>query len=111
MLRREAVAQGLNRMIDGEPGLLISPACKVARKGMAGGYHFKRVAISGNIDRFRDVPDKNFYSHVCDAGMYVMLGGGEGRAVLGKQRRRERTAARPKQANSRYDPHRWRARA
>ena len=112
VLRREAVAAGLNRMIDGQPGLLISPACKVARKGMAGGYVFKRVSVGGHEDRYRDVPDKGRYSHICDAAQYVMLGGGEGRSVLGKERRRKRAAARPKEANSRYDPHQtWRVRA
>ncbi len=111
VLRREAVAAGLNRMIDGQPGLLISPACRVARKGLAGGYVFKRVSVGGHEDRFRDVPDKNLYSHVCDAGMYVMLGGGEGRSILGKERRRKRTASRPTKANSRYNPLRWRVRA
>ncbi len=35
-------AMALNRMVDGRPGLLISPKCKVTRKGMAGGYHYKR---------------------------------------------------------------------
>ncbi len=45
LLRREAVAGALNRMVDGQPGLLISPACKVTRKGMAGGCAFKRVQI------------------------------------------------------------------
>ncbi len=37
ILRREAVAMALTRMVDGQPGLLISPKCKITRKGMAGG--------------------------------------------------------------------------
>ncbi len=81
----------------------------MARKGMAGAYHYKRVRVQGQDDRFRDVPDKNMYSHICDAAQYVMLGAGEGRAVLGKERRRKRSAARPTKAHSKYNPFRWRA--
>src|SRR5262249_42499536 len=40
-IRREAVASALNRLIDGQPGFLLSPTCKVLRKGFAGGYHFR----------------------------------------------------------------------
>lgn len=76
VLRREAVAVALNRMIDGVPGLLISPRCEVLRKGMAGGYNYKRMQIVGD-ERFHDVPDKNRYSHPCEALQYLMLGGGE----------------------------------
>jgi hypothetical protein len=32
-LRREAVAACLTRLVDGEPGLLLSPQCKVLRAG------------------------------------------------------------------------------
>jgi hypothetical protein len=35
--RREAVAGTLSRLVDGKPGLTVSPACKVLRKGFAGG--------------------------------------------------------------------------
>ncbi len=76
-LRREAVATSLRRLIDGKPGLVISPTCKVARKGMAGGYYFKRVQVIGE-ERYMDEPYKNQYSHVCEAGQYAMLGAGEG---------------------------------
>jgi hypothetical protein len=56
-VRTEAVSAALTRMIDGEPGFLLHPDCKVTRKGMQGGYCFKRVAVAG--DRFRNEPDKN----------------------------------------------------
>lgn len=75
-IRTEAVSQPLRRMIDGEPGFLIHPDCKITRKGMQGGYMFKRVKVAGD-ERYRDMPDKNRYSHPCEAGQYVMLGNGE----------------------------------
>jgi hypothetical protein len=31
------VAGTLSRLVDGKPGLTVSPACKVLRKGFAGG--------------------------------------------------------------------------
>jgi len=80
-LRREAVAQPLSRLVDGDPGLLISPKCSMLRKAMGGGYCYKRVQVSGD-DRFHDKPDKNMYSHVADAAQYLMLGAGEGRALF-----------------------------
>lgn len=83
-IRREAVAGPLNRMIDGMPGLVISPKCKVTRKGMAGGYAYRRMQVAGD-ERYHDKPDKNKYSHPCEAGQYLMLGGGEGARVLGQK--------------------------
>ena len=46
-LRREAVATPLSRLVDGEPGLLISPTCTSLRKAMGGGYCYKRIQVSG----------------------------------------------------------------
>ena len=81
-LRREAVAGQMSRLaMDGKPGFLISPKCKVARKGMAGGYRYKRLQVSGD-ERFEDKPDKNKYSHPCEAGQYLMIGAGEGAALV-----------------------------
>lgn len=82
VIRREAVAGALTRMIDGQPGLLVSPRCKVTRKGMAGGYAYKRVQVTGD-ERFHDKPDKNKFSHPCEAGQYMMVGAGEGDRVIG----------------------------
>jgi hypothetical protein len=81
VIRREAVAEPLSRLIDGKPGLIISPTLTVTRKGMAGGYCYKRLQVAGD-DRFHDKPDKNKYSHPCEAGQYLMLGGGEGTEVI-----------------------------
>ena len=71
-IRREAVAQPLMRIIDGKPGLSISPKCKALRKGMAGKYCYRRVQVLGD-ERYHDKPDKGAYSHVCEALQYVML--------------------------------------
>lgn len=79
--RRESVAVALNRMIDGEPGMLVHPNCKSLRKGMAGGYNYKRIQVSGE-ERYRDVPDKNMYSHVAESLQYLMLGAGEAKTLV-----------------------------
>lgn len=80
-LRREAFAAPMSRLIDGEPGMLIHPQCRMLRKALAGGYCFKRVAVSGQ-DRYHDKPDKGMHSHVADAGQYLLLGMGEGKAIV-----------------------------
>ncbi|RLW63581.1 MAG: hypothetical protein B6D73_15180 [gamma proteobacterium symbiont of Stewartia floridana] len=85
ILRREAVAKALNTMVDGKPGLLISPGCINARKGMSGGYCYKRVQVSGD-ERYRDMPDKGQFSHICEAGQYLMIGAGEGADLIRKKR-------------------------
>lgn len=51
------------------------------RKAMGGGYSYKRIQVTGD-ERFHDKPDKNQYSHVAEAAQYLMLGAGEGRAIL-----------------------------
>lgn len=79
-VRTEVVAAALRRMIDGEPGFLIHPDCKVTRKGMQGAYAFNRVKVAGD-ERYRDMPNKNAFSHPCEAGQYQMLGQGEQRVL------------------------------
>lgn len=91
-LRVEAVVEPMGRLIDGRPGLVIDPRCKVLRKGMAGAYCYRRVAMPGG-DRYQDKPDKGIYSHVCEALQYAMLGGGEGKLLI----KRPRDPSRPRQ--------------
>lgn len=80
-LRHGALGACLSRMIDGKPGLIISPTLKVTRKGLAGGYCYKRVQVSGD-ERFHDKPEKNKYSHPVEAGEYMLIGAGEGQALV-----------------------------
>jgi len=68
-------------MIDGKPGMIVSPNCTAFRKGMKGGFHYKRVQVAGS-ERFHDKPDKNKYSHVCEAGEYMALVAGEGDQII-----------------------------
>lgn len=81
--RRDAVAGSMSRMIDGQPGYLLHPDCRVLRKAKQGAYCLRRLAVVGQ-ERFKDAPDKNEFSHVAEAEQYMMLGGGEGKRVVGR---------------------------
>lgn len=85
-LRREAVASLLRTLTDGVPAYVVHPECKSLRKAMQGAYSLQRIQSPG-AERYRDAPMKNQYSHVAEAAQYMALGGGEGRAVIGKPRR------------------------
>lgn len=71
--RKAAVDQLLTRLTTGgKPALIIDKnKCKRLIKGFISGYSFKRRA--GYNDLYRDVPDKNQYSHVHDALQYGAL--------------------------------------
>ena len=71
--RIAAVNSYIIKLVDGEPGYLISRKCPFLRKGKIGGYQYKRVQMSGEA-RFKDKPDKNKYSHPADAEQYLALG-------------------------------------
>jgi hypothetical protein len=84
-IRRESIAVPMGRLIDGEPGFVIHPEMLVARKGFSGGYHYARIQVAGD-ERYHDKPVKNVYSHVIEANEYGMLGGGEGKALIRRER-------------------------
>lgn len=101
-IRRQALDRPLTRTIMGKPGFLISPNCKVSRKGLAGGFCYKRVPVAAGDDRYRDVPDKTIFSHVCEAGEYGLMDGGE-HAVINPQG--NKTAMQPAvQVKATWDP-------
>lgn len=80
LLRREALAAPLSRLVDGEPGLLIDPGCRTLRKGLSSKFIYKRVQVVGD-EKYHDVPDKNFWSHICEAAEHAMVGAGEGKLL------------------------------
>ena len=84
-IRKESLSAPLARMIDGEPGLLVDPSCTVTRKGLSSKYVYKRVQVVGD-EKYHDKPDKNFWSHICEAAQHAMVGAGEGKLLLHRPR-------------------------
>ena len=82
-IRREVVANYMMRLdVTGKPAFIITPGAPTLRKACSGGYRYKRMQVSGE-DRFKDVPDKNRFSHVADSLQYLMLGAVGDDAVIG----------------------------
>ena len=83
-LRLEAVSSQLTKMVEGKPAFLVDRRCTQLVKGFEGGYQYRRMEVSG--ERYSDKPDKNMFSHIHDALQYMMLGAGEGRALMNTQK-------------------------
>ena len=71
--RRDAVARFLTMLVDGKPGLLISPTCHYLIKGFISGYHYRKMRLGGVDNRYAAQPDKNIFSHPHDALQYAAL--------------------------------------
>ena len=97
VLRIESVSGLFARMVEGLPGVLIDEKlCPVFVAGLKGGYHYRRLRVSG--ERFDDRPNKNRYSHIQDAFQYVVMGAGEGTALL-----KSSSSLKPFVANRKYN--------
>ncbi len=57
----------------GLPALSIGSNLTVSKKGFAGGYKFARVMTGGAEARYRDMPEKNKYSHPHDCIQYLCM--------------------------------------
>lgn len=77
-------------MADGTPRLICSrhPTRGMPRfcSAMAGGYVLKYVKIDGQ-EKLKSEPVKNAASHPAESGLYVLWGGGEAQATLGRMDR------------------------
>jgi len=79
--RIATVEHVLNKMVDGEPAFIVSPSCKVLRRGFNGGYKYRQLQVSGE-ERHADEPDKKSkFSHPHDALQYGLSGAGETRSM------------------------------
>jgi hypothetical protein len=79
-VRLQAFEAPMIRMQEGKPCMSISPTCTTLIAALDGGYHFRRIMVSG--ERYAETPEKDQYSNVADSGQYALLGGGEGRILL-----------------------------
>lgn len=92
LLRRTALSGAATRLcMDGRPALIVSPRARMIRKGLMGGFCYRRLKLAGE-DRYTDQPDKNQYSHPVEALEYAMLGAGELRSALPRTNRVPRPA-------------------
>lgn len=102
LIRKEAGAAPLTRMIDGAPGYLLSPKCKYIRKGFNGQFRYKKLNTSGTT-RYSEEYDKNIYSHIHEARQYAYCGGGEAKGLIGKSTGRNRSS-KPHRAKTNFNP-------
>jgi hypothetical protein len=63
----------MNTMIDGQPAYILSrEGCPVLRRGKTKDYVYKRISVGGE-ERYKEIPHKNFASHVADAEQYIAM--------------------------------------
>jgi len=81
-MRLNAIQSLLNKMIDGQSGLLIAAGCITLKAGFNGGYHFAKIR---GTNAHHEVPNKRVrYADFHDALQYLALGAGIGvQAVTG----------------------------
>jgi hypothetical protein len=99
--RVEAIMAPMGRFVDSQPGFLIHKRCKVLRAGLAGKWKYKRVQTVGPA-KYSNVPDKNDWSHPCDALGYLLSGGGENTMLKG--RNPDRHTAKTRKAFKPFSP-------
>ena len=72
--RISAVDNFLCKMVNGEPGFLLSPNCRYLRKAFNGDYHYAlEKSFRGGQQEAKDMPVKNFSSHIADSCEYLCL--------------------------------------
>lgn len=97
-VRLQSMEAVLTRMAEGRPALLVSPTCTTLIAALDGGWHYRRMRVSG--ERYAEEPEKDAYSDPADALGYLLLGGGEGRMLL----RGSVAPSQPVQTRRPYDP-------
>jgi hypothetical protein len=64
---------------------MLHERCVELHKGLGGRWRKRRLQIAGT-ERYADMPEKNQWSHPCDALGYLLSGGGEDRALRGRNK-------------------------
>ena len=77
-VRIAAIKHAMGKWNFDRPMVLISRrGCPKLIKGLAGGWHYKRKDTTASNPQYREVPEKDAYSHPCDALGYWFLLAGE----------------------------------
>lgn len=72
----------------GRPGILISPECIGLIAACEGGYHYRKLRVSGGI-RYTETPEKDHHADPSDGLQYGLLGAGEGKTMMrGSEKRK-----------------------
>ena len=80
-IRRAALESPMKELaMDGKPRFTLTTKARMIRKGMQGGFCYRRIMVSG--EKYTDEPDKNEYSHPVEALEYALQGEGEGKQAL-----------------------------
>ena len=100
--RLEAIRRPLTKLIDGKPGLLLSPGCIILREGFNSAYRYKLLR-GAQLEQYDEEPEKNHpHSDVMDALGYALSGGGEDREI--RERLGQRSmGARQQQSGYQHD--------
>ena len=77
-VRRSTVETVLER----RNGFKVNPSCTVVKRGLGGGYHYRK--IKGAPGMYSPQPVKNLYSHSVEAMENGLIGGGEGYSLMSK---------------------------
>ncbi|MDH3743203.1 MAG: hypothetical protein OER56_16555 [Hyphomicrobiales bacterium] len=96
--RLDVVDMVLREVDHGVPRLMISSNCTMLINAMNGGYRWPKIKPGVNQDR---KPIKDRYSDLADSVQYLLLGGGEGRALIGQSRDMVKTPAQAYKRRSR----------
>jgi hypothetical protein len=71
--RRDGLKYHLRRLVDGQPGFLVSKDCHQIREGLMGQYQYAKIKANDGLDRYHDKPLKNEFSHICEALEYIAM--------------------------------------
>lgn len=76
-VRIECIRSPMVRFYKGQPGIILSPDCKVLIEALQEKWCYKRLNVAGEV-RYDDKPCKDHpHSDVADALGYLLAGGGE----------------------------------
>lgn len=72
--RRNGLKYHLRRLVEGEPGFLLSNQCPQLREGLMGHFQYARIQANEGIEtRYHEKPLKNMHSHICEALEYIAM--------------------------------------